>query len=215
MKTFNLRSRQKILFYISSALLLSTLTGCSDNSEKNEKAKDEIASSASKSTSSQKIEVVANENAKEIKVAQKANVVDRNDTYYYDYNLKDSSKVNSFIANEKALAESKPARTAIDANLYVRSPYEKVQISMLVKKLSKKFIVKCSACHNDYANGIIGPSLLGKNSDYIYNKIAEFKSGKAQNVLMTDLINQMDDKEIRELANEIHQFNKSIEEMRK
>jgi cytochrome c553 len=215
MKAYNLKSRYKSLLFVSSVLLFTVFTGCSDNNKKDEKTKAEAASLPSKEAPMQKIEVTKNENALEIKVEAKEHDKNQSKSYYYDYNTKDSSKINSFIANEKALAEQTPSRTAIDANLYVRSPYEKIQISMLVKKLSKKFIVKCSACHNDYANGVVGPSLLGKDSDYIYNKIAEFKSGKAKNVLMTDLINQMDDKEIRELANEIHQFNKSIEEMRK
>jgi cytochrome c553 len=214
MKTYHLKSKYKNLLCVSSVLLFTIFTGCSDNSQKDEKAKAGTASLSSNEASVQKIEISKNENARVIKVAEKEYDKNQSKSYYYDYNIKSEYDPNSKPANEDASVRSKP-RTAVDANLYVRSPYEEVQISMLVKKLSKKFIVKCSACHNDYANGVIGPSLLGKDSDYIYNKIAEFKSGKAKNVLMTDLINQMDDKEIRELANEIHQFNKSIEEMRK
>jgi len=89
-----------------------------------------------------------------------------------------------------------------------------VKVSLLVKKMSKKFIVKCSACHNDYANGIIGPSLLGKNAEYIYDKIADFKSGKKSNPLMSDLIKMMSNEEIKELAQEIYIFNEEIEKMR-
>ena len=98
--------------------------------------------------------------------------------------------------------------------MHVRTPYEKVRVSLLVRKLSKKFIVKCSACHNDYANGIIGPSLLGKDADTIFNKIADFKSGKKSNPLMNDLIKMMSNKEIKELAKEIHKFNQEIKQMR-
>ena len=83
-----------------------------------------------------------------------------------------------------------------------------------MKKLSKNFRIKCSACHDDYANGIIGPSLLSRDSDYIYNKIAEFKSGKKSNPLMDDLIKMMSDDEIRVLADEIYMFNKQIKEMK-
>ena len=85
---------------------------------------------------------------------------------------------------------------------------------MLARQLSKKFIVKCSACHNDYANGVIGPSLLGKDSDFIFNAIMKFKSGEKENVLMTDLIKMMDDKEIKAMADEIYQFNVELEKMR-
>ena len=103
----------------------------------------------------------------------------------------------------------------MDANLHVRSPYENVEVSMLVKRLSKEFIVKCSACHNDYANGVIGPSLLGKDADFIFEKISKFKDGSAKNVLMKDLVSQMDAKEIRAMPDEIYEFNKKIKEMRK
>jgi cytochrome c553 len=98
--------------------------------------------------------------------------------------------------------------------MHIRSPYEKIKVSLLVRKLSKKFIVKCSACHNDYANGIIGPSLLGKDADYIFNKIADFKSGKKSNPLMNDLINMMSEEEIRDMANEIYKFNEEINKMK-
>ena len=120
---------------------------------------------------------------------------------------------NSRPANEDAAVRTKP-RTKIDANMNVRSPYEEVQVSMLARKLSKKFIIKCSACHNDYANGVIGPSLLGRDSDFIFDTIMKFKSGEKENVLMTDLINMMDDKEIRELADEIYLFNVELDKMR-
>ena len=96
----------------------------------------------------------------------------------------------------------------------IRSPYEKLRVSMITNTLSKKFIVKCSACHNNYANGVIGPSILGRDSDYIFNKIADFKSGKKSNPLMNDLIKMMDDKEIREIADEIYQFNLKLNKAR-
>lgn len=163
------------------------------------------------------IEIVANENAQEIKVAEKEQR-DRNssgmeESYYYDYNIKSEYAQNSQPANIDASIRVKP-RTQIEANMNVRSPYENIELSLLVNKLSKTFIVKCSACHSDYANGIIGPSLLGKSSDEIFNNIQAFKSGKKSNVLMDGLISQMEDSEIRTLADEIYEFNKQIKETR-
>ena len=76
-------------------------------------------------------------------------------------------------------------------------------------------MVKCSACHDDYANGVIGPSLLGKSSDEIFSAIDDFKSGKKSNVLMDDLIKMMNDDEIRALADEIYSFNEEIKALRK
>ena len=80
--------------------------------------------------------------------------------------------------------------------------------------MSKEFIVKCSACHNDYANGIIGPSLLDKDATFIFNQIKKFKEDKNANVLMSDLVKQMSDENIQKLADEIFAFNKEIKEMK-
>ena len=199
-------------FYIlaSSLALTVFLTGCGE--DKKEETKKE-QSNISNVEQAAKIEVVSNKNAKEIKVKEKKRDKSQDKSYYYDYDIKSEYDPNARPANKDAAVRAKP-RTAIDANMNIRSPYEKVQISMLVRELSKTFRVKCSACHDDYANGIIGPSLLSRDSDYIYGKIADFKTGKKSNPLMTDLINMMSDDEIRVLADEIYEFNKQIKEMR-
>ncbi|MEA1954394.1 MAG: hypothetical protein U9O24_08395 [Campylobacterota bacterium] len=196
---------------VSSVILASLLTGCGED-----KRSDEVKTTAKVAVTdtAPKIEIVKNENIKEIKVAEKVSDKKQSKSYYYDYNIKSEYDENAKPANEDAGVRVKP-RTTIDANINIRSPYEEVKVSLLVRKLSKKFIVKCSACHNDYANGIIGPSLLGKSSDEIFTAIAAFKSGEKKNVLMTELINMMDDKEIRALADEIYEFNEKIKEARK
>ncbi|WP_345992225.1 hypothetical protein [Sulfurimonas sp. HSL-1716] len=191
------------LLYASGFLLFTFLTGCNDRHEdKSEKTQTSVQSIKT----APKIEIVKNENAQEIKVQEKAYDKNQSKSYYYDYDTKKKAEEND--------EEAKP-RTNLDANMHVRSPYEKVQISMLVGKLSKDFIVKCSACHNDYANGIIGPSLLGRDADYIYNKIQQFKSGEKKNALMHDLVKMLSDKEIKKLANEIYTFNQKIKHIRK
>ena len=203
---------------VSSIMLVSLLTACSgDKPKEQEVTKEQSTATVTKAASTDatpQIEVVASENVREIKVKEKKTDKAQSKSYYYDYNIKSEYDEHARPANVDAAVRAKP-RTVIDANMNIRSPYEEVQISLLVRKLSKKFIVKCSACHNDYANGIIGPSLLGKNSDEIYDAIAAFKSGEKKNVLMTDLINMMDDSEIRTLADEIYVFNQKIEEARK
>jgi cytochrome c553 len=198
---------------ISTLLLASTLavtvfTGCGDTKH------DENQKELSKASNAPKIEIVQNTNAHQIKVKEKDADKSQSKSYYLNYNIKSEYDENAKPANEDAAVRVKP-RTAIEANMNIRSPYEKVQVSLLVRKLSKKFIVKCSACHNDYANGIIGPSLLGKDSDFIFNKIADFKSGKKSNPLMNDLIKMMSDDEIRDMANEVYKFNQEINKMRK
>lgn len=199
--------RFKIL--ASSLLILSAFTACSDNTEEQNSKKEESVST----TTTPKIEVVKNENARAIKVAEKKSDDEQSKSYYLDYNVKSAYAQNTQPANKDAAVRVKP-RTTIDANMHIRSPYEKLNVSLMVRKMSKEFIVKCSACHNDYANGIIGPSLLGKDTEYIFNKILDFKSGKKSNPLMTDLIKMMSDEEIREMASEVYKFNQEIEVMR-
>ena len=194
---------------IKKILLTSTLilfVGCGDEPKEASKKVEE--------RTAPKIEIVANKNAKEIKVkAHKLHAKDQNDTYYYDYNVKSEYDQNAQPANKDASVRVKP-RTAVEANMNIRSPYEDVQIGLMVGELSQHFRVKCSACHSDYANGVVGPSLLSKTSDEIFNTIADFKSGKKSNPLMDGLIDHMSDEEIRELADEIYAFNKKLKEMR-
>jgi len=197
--------KQKMIIF-SIFLVLGVFSGCGDNNEKNQTKK-------STPETQPKIEIVKNTNAHEIKVEVKKRDKDQSQSYYYDYGEKAEYSQDAQPANEDAFVRVRP-RTSIDANMNIRSPYEEVQVSLLVNKLSKKFIVKCSACHNDYANGIIGPSLIGRDADYIYNKIADFKSGKKSNPLMNDLINMMSDDEIRAMAEEVYNFNKEIKKMR-
>lgn len=198
---------KKILLSTAVILLIS---GCSDKKEEEQK-KPEIKT---ETQAPLKIEIKENTNAKEIKVAEKKQDKKENETYYFNYNgVKSQYDPNSKPANEDASVRVTP-RTNIDANMHVRSPYEKVKISMLIKGLSKEFILKCSACHNDYANGVIGPSLLDKDSEFIYNSIKKFKNNKDANVLMSALVNQMKEEEIKRLADEIYNFNKEVKELK-
>jgi len=200
---------------LSCALLV--LTGCGGDDKAESKTEQPVKEVSSKSSATPKIEIIKSTEAKAIKVEEKEKVSSKNgqkDKYYYDYNIKSEYDPDSKPANEDATVRTKP-RTPIEANMNIRSPYEKIQISMLVQKMSIKFMVKCSACHDDYANGVIGPSLLGKSSDEIFTSIADFKSGKKSNVLMDDLINMMSEDEIRTLADEIYNFNEKIQALRK
>jgi cytochrome c553 len=197
---------KKKIFYISSILAIVLFTACSDDKKTSE------PKSIAKEATASGIEIVNNNHAKDIKVGLK----DHNGTdnkYYFNYGVKSAYDQNAQPANDDASVRIRP-RTAVQANMNIRSPYEKLRVSMITNTLSKKFIVKCSACHNNYANGVIGPSILGRDSDYIFNKIADFKNGKKSNPLMNDLIKMMDDKEIREIADEIYQFNLKLNKAR-
>ncbi len=181
--------------YITLLLVvLSLFVGCGEKKETKDKRAGAVTATA------KSIEVVKNDDAFKDKIGVKRED-NLSKSYYLGY------------TEPKNTPDSARVRTSMDANLHVRSPYEKIKIGMIVDKLSKDFIVKCSACHNDYANGIIGPSLLGKDASFIAKKIALFKTDKNANILMSALVKQMDDAEILKLANEIEAFNKKIKEV--
>ncbi len=196
---------------IAMTLSCLLLVGCGAEEKKH-------PTSSTPESSTPQIEIVASENTHAIKIAEsptpQPSQSGQHDTYYYDYHIKSAYDPTSKPANADASVRVKP-RTAIEANMNIRSPYEHVQVSLLVKRLSKNFMVKCSACHDDYANGVIGPSLLGKSSDEIFDAIDAFKTGVKQNVLMDGLIAQMSSEQIRKLADEIYNFNKQIKALRR
>lgn len=172
--------------------------GCSD------KPKEESKTALNTAQPESKIEIVESKNAHEIKIEKKADDRNKSDAYYYDYHTKDK---------KPAQKEEEP-RTTVDAYSHLRSPYEAVEIQMIANKLSKEFIIKCSPCHDDYGNGIIGPSLLAKDGNFIYERIIDYKNGTKNNPLMTDLVKQMSDEQLKNIADEIAAFNKKIQEIR-
>jgi len=126
--------------------------------------------------------------------------------FYYSYNKeKKDSGYN---------AETSKVRTELDAYRAIRSPYERVQITLMIKELSPDYRLLCSACHDDYANGVIGPALLDKNATYIYDQIIAFKTGKKKNALMKELVTRIEEKRLQAIAKEIERFNRQILEMR-
>ncbi len=186
------------------ALSLSVIvvfSGCGDKKKEESKA-NEVAKPGV-------IKVTQNAVKKE---AKKETSKQNSGQFYYSYNEKDKSKEAKAI--DKYEEDTKKQRTTIDAYLHVRSPYERIKISLMVNKLSHDFIVHCSACHDDYGNGIIGPSLLGKDGKFIYGRLMDFKSGKRKNILMKGLVSQMDDKRLKAIANEIADFNAKLLKLR-
>jgi len=200
---------------ITSALLIAVgFSACGDKKDSEDK---ENTATIKRVQNAPKIEVVSNKNEYALKVksdkkGEKGTASNKN-SFYYDYGEKSEYDQNAQPANPEASVRVRP-RTILDAQMHIRSPYERVQVSLLSRQLSPTFRLKCSACHDDYANGVLGPSLLGKDADYIYNKIIAFKTGKKKNVFMNDLIHHMSDKEIRSIAEDIYNFNLQIQKIR-
>ncbi len=125
---------------------------------------------------------------------------------FIDYNV-----TGEYMVKYAPDGEETPTTKAIGAHIVVRNnPYESIHKSLLMKRLSKQFIVKCSACHDDYGNGVIGPSLLTKTSDEVYDMIIKYKTDKEKNVLMRELVLKMSDDEIRFIADDIAKFNEEL-----
>jgi hypothetical protein len=194
-KETNMRLKTLIAPFVG-ALILSGCGGGDDASES--------ASPATASSQAPQIKVTAGAVDTTVKPEKsKAN----SGQFYYSYNKeKNASQYNS---------EDSKTRTTIDAYLNIKSPYERVRITMMIKRLSMDYIIRCSPCHDDYANGVIGPSLLDKNGTFIFDRIMAFKTGKKDNVLMKELVSQMDEKKLRSIADEIANFNKEIRKMRR
>lgn len=144
----------------------------------------------------------ATTNSITIKKGSSANQTKSDEWVVYDIDGKKNIKFG--------VGESNETTKSIGAIAFTRPPLQSINKALLRGQLSKNFITKCSACHDDYANGIIGPSLLDKTSEQIYNMIIAYRTKTKANVLMADLVKSMDDKEVADIANEISQFNEQF-----
>ena len=186
----------KKMFKIIILSLLVLIVGCSD-SKKEKKNTQEITPKSS---------IKVTTNAVDTKVKSKEVKNKDGGQFYYALDKKKKEKDYN--------SEDSKTRTTIDAYLHIKSPYERVRITMMIKRLSRDYVIKCSPCHDDYANGVIGPSLLDKDGEFIYQRIMDFKSGKKKNILMKELVEQIDDEKLKSIAEEIATFNKQIQKMR-
>jgi len=190
----------KMYKILASILLILAISGCGSGDNSSKKADESKEATATPAT----IKVTKNA----VKVEEKNQTSKQNSgQFYYSYN-KENNKTSEYNS------QTSKVRTTLDAYLNIKSPYEKVRITLMIKRLSKDYIIKCSPCHDDYANGVIGPSLLDKDGNFIYNMLQDFKQGKKKNALMKELVSQIDDAKLKAIADEIANFNKEIRKMR-
>ncbi len=180
----------KRMIAISFALVL-LISGC----EKKEQKKEAEVEAPAK--------ITITEGAVKEQKAQKKSL-DKGE-FYYSYQEK----------KEAQITEDEGKYTKLGAYRNVLNNYQKVQISLWANKLSKDFLIYCSACHDDYANGVIGPSLLDKDGDFIYKQLQDFKSGKRKNVLMVQLVRKLSDEKLKAIADEVAAFNKKVQKLLK
>jgi cytochrome c553 len=199
---------RKIVYAIFVAALL---IGCGDDKPKEkESVVSNVDVSEIKVTQGQKrVEEVEDKHEDELKKDKKG--------FYYAYDEKDNSDSSSDETFTRVDAQKRVKNKVVDGKVAVverdhtpATPYQYIRIDLLKNALSHDFMVKCSACHDDYANGVIGPSLLEKDGDYIYSQMLKYRSDPSKNILMYELVNNMSEEKLKSLADEVAQFNKEI-----
>ncbi len=144
--------------------------------------------------------------SEEIKVKSKdMKIINDNPLYSYDI---DGNRVLKLAYDGEETQTTKQLAGLVT----VKNSYEGLSNEIISQTMSKNFIVKCSSCHNKYANGVVGPSLLNKSASEISNMIEAYKKGSQKNVLMQYLVSQMDKEEIDSLAQEIAKLNEKVRE---
>ncbi len=73
-------------------------------------------------------------------------------------------------------------------------------------KVSQSYKIKCASCHGMNGEGIIGPKLIGLESDAVYQMLLDYKSGRKENLVMKGLLIKLSEEDLREYADEIGEF---------
>ena len=187
-----------------SVVVATLFIGCGDDSE-SKKALENVKKEALEVKKEDKKIITTSTN---ITVTENSVTVEK-DNPFISYDL-DGNRVVRIAPD----GEETPVTKELGAIISIKNNYEKLNAKILAQRLSKNYMQKCSACHDNYANGVIGPSLLDKNEDEIFKAIKVYQTGEKQNILMQDLIKSMPDEEIRSLANEIAKLNKEVREVK-
>ena len=214
--------KNSIKFYLCSLAAAFLLCGCGDDGDSSSAAANSTGqnsvsqgstgqnsadqNSASVNSASQKVD--QNSTAKP-RISVKSGEAPKKDDKFVSYDFYGERKVN-FNLNGDVNETTKN----IVAYSSIKNQYEKLNFDLMKKRLGHDFILRCSACHDDYANGIIGPSLLDKTDAQIVDMIKKYKFKEKPNPLMVQLVNGMSEQQIETMAKEIYEFNKQFKEQK-
>nr|WP_314118860.1 hypothetical protein [uncultured Campylobacter sp.] len=214
--------KNSIKFYLCSLAAALLLCGCGDDGDSSSAAANSGGqnsvsqgsvgqnsadqNSASVNSASQKAD--QNSTAKP-RISVKSGEAPKKDDKFVSYDFYGERKVN-FNLNGDVNETTKN----IVAYSSIKNQYEKLNFDLMKKRLGHDFILRCSACHDDYANGIIGPSLLDKTDAQIVDMIKKYKFKEKPNPLMVQLVNGMSEQQIETMAKEIYEFNKQFKEQK-
>ncbi|WP_298041461.1 hypothetical protein [uncultured Campylobacter sp.] len=214
--------KNSIKFYLYSLAAALLLCGCGDDGDSGSAATSSAGqnsvsqgsagqnsadqNSASVNSASQKAD--QNSTAKP-RISVKSGEAPKKDDKFVSYDFYGERKVN-FNLNGDVNETTKN----IVAYSSIKNQYEKLNFDLMKKRLGHDFILRCSACHDDYANGIIGPSLLDKTDAQIVDMIKKYKFKEKPNPLMVQLVNGMSEQQIETMAKEIYEFNRQFKEQK-
>ena len=214
--------KNSIKFYLYSLAAALLLCGCGDDGDSSSAATNSAGqnsvsqgsagqnsadqNSASSNSASQSAE--QNHTAKP-RISVKSGEAPKKDDKFVSYDFYGERKVN-FNLNGDVNETTKN----IVAYSSIKNQYEKLNFDLMKKRLGHDFILRCSACHDDYANGIIGPSLLDKTDAQIVDMIKKYKLKEKPNPLMVQLVEGMSEQQIETMAKEIYEFNKQFKEQK-
>lgn len=124
------------------------------------------------------------------------------------YNVQGESQIQYAPEGQDVTEAVKNVQVVVAAR---NSPYGSINANLLSKRLSKEFILLCSACHDDYGNGVVGPSLIDKNEQEVRDMIQKYTDDPNANVLMADLVRRMSPEQIDFIAKDLARFNAEVQ----
>lgn len=142
-------------------------------------------------------------------ISSDTNRQETNKDKFRTFDIRGESTIQYAPQGQEITPEVKNVQVVVAAR---NSPYGSIQARLMQQRLSKEFIVFCSACHDDYANGVVGPSLIGKNEIEVREMIDKYSKDPNANVLMASLVERMTPEEIDFIATDLARFNKAIQE---
>jgi len=72
--------------------------------------------------------------------------------------------------------------------------------------VSLLYKTRCSSCHGVNGQGIIGPHLFGLETEAVFKKLQDYKSGRVENQVMRGVLINLKKEQLQSLANEIGMF---------
>jgi len=88
-------------------------------------------------------------------------------------------------------------------------------------KVSNAYKSKCASCHGADGSGmqngkkLMGPKLIGQTQEKLYKDLVDFKAGRKENLIMKGLLINLDEKELKDFADEISSFKDKQEALAK